>query len=257
MEINLTGKTALICGASQGIGAAIATTLASCGARVIVVARNQEKLHQMLVIVKPGDHLAFEIDMSSEEAVTMLCSQLVTRQIDIVVNNTGGPSPGNIVDADVMEFQRALQMHLYSSQMIMKAVLPGMQKQGFGRFINVISTSVKIPIPGLGVSNTIRGAMASWAKTLSNEVGGYGITVNNILPGLIETSRLEQLTVNTAKQKGISESLVTDQLKSTIPAGRFGKPEELGALAAFLCSDFGAYINGVSIAIDGGRTGAL
>lgn len=257
MEINLSGRVALVCGASQGIGAGIAKVLASCGATIILVARSQEKLDQLLVELDGDKHLAMAADLMNQEDIKTLCTQLVKRPIDIVINNTGGPAPGNLVDAEIEAFHSALQMHLFASHTLMQAVLPGMKERLFGRFLNVISTSVKIPIPGLGVSNTTRGAMASWSKTLANEVGAYGITVNNILPGLIETSRLDQLISNTSTQKQITKDEVANQLKSTIPAGRFGQPEELGRLAAFLCSEFGSYINGVSIAVDGGRTGAL
>ena len=148
-------------------------------------------------------------------------------------------------------------MHLFVSHQLMQAALPVMKKKGYGRFINVISTSVKIPIPGLGVSNTVRGAMASWSKTLSMEVGPFGITVNNILPGFIDTDRLGGLIQTLSEKQGISKEAVTKNMISTIPAGRFGKPEEIGSLAAFLASDSGAYINGVSIPVDGGKTGAL
>lgn len=257
MHCRLDEKVALVGGASQGIGAAIAHQLARSGARVIVVARNQKKLEELIENLDGDNHEHYVCDFSSANQVASLAEWLRERPIDIVVNNTGGPPPGLVSTSTTDEFVAAMDMHLLASHRIMQAVLPGMKERHFGRFINIISTSVKIPIAGLGVSNTTRGAMASWAKTLSNEVAQYGITVNNILPGFVETGRLDALIQSKATKAGITTELMAQQMRDEIPAGRFGKARELGFLAAFLASDQAAYITGVSIPVDGGRTGSL
>ena len=257
MDLLLSNKHALVCGGSKGIGGAIATALAAEGARVTIVARNEADLKSRVESLTGSGHQYITTDLGSKEGVAQLLARLAHENFDIVINNTGGPPPGPIAEATVDEFQQALEMHLYTSHEIMRLVLPHMKANQFGRFINVISTSVKIPIQGLGVSNTTRGAMASWSKTLSNEVAPYGITVNNILPGAIGTTRLDAIIENVAKKKEISVEASADQMRTTIPAGRFGEPQELGNLAAFLASEKAAYITGVSIPVDGGRTGSL
>lgn len=257
MLLNIENKTALVCGSSKGIGAAIAHALAAEGARVILVARNEDELTHQIRELSGDKHEYFVADLLSKNNVKRLTEFLSKKPIDIVINNTGGPAPGPLAEAKPEDFQQAIEMHLFASHLIMQTVLPGMKKRKFGRFINIISTSVKIPIAGLGVSNTTRGAMASWAKTLSNEVAPFGITVNNILPGFVSTSRLGAIIQNTAEKKSISPEQAADEMQRTIPAGRFGEPSELGNLAAFLASEKAAYITGVSIPVDGGRTGSL
>lgn len=257
MQLNLVDKTALVCGSSKGIGAAIAHSLAAEGARIILVARHEDELSAQVKSLTGSGHRVFAADLHSRSSLNRLIEFLSLQEIDIVINNTGGPAPGSLVDAQIEDFQKALDTHLFASHRIMQAVIPGMKKRNFGRFINVISTSVKIPIPGLGVSNTTRGAMASWAKTLSLEVAPFGITVNNILPGSIRTARLDAIIRNTAGKKAITEEDAATEMRQAIPAGRFGEPDELGHLAAFLASEKAAYITGVSIPVDGGRTGSL
>ena len=257
MNLDLTGRKALVCGGSQGIGAGIAGALAELGAQVTLVARNRSKLESLVKELKGKGHEYLVKDLEDKTDVAALVEYIKSEKPGIIINNTGGPKPGEIVEAEIIQFEKGLSMHLFVSHQLMQAALPVMKKKGYGRFINVISTSVKIPIPGLGVSNTVRGAMASWSKTLSMEVGPFGITVNNILPGFIDTDRLGGLIQTLSEKQGISKEAVTKNMISTIPAGRFGKPEEIGSLAAFLASDSGAYINGVSIPVDGGKTGAL
>ncbi len=257
MDLQLEGRHALVCGGSKGIGGAIAKSLSNEGARLTIVARNAEELANHLGELSGQGHQYLAVDMSQPEDIQRLLGYLKKDPMEIVVNNTGGPPPGPIVEAGLEEFQKALEMHLFVSHQIMQTVLPHMKQQNYGRFINVISTSVKIPIHGLGVSNTTRGAMASWAKTLSNEVAAYGITVNNILPGAVSTTRLDAIIENGAKKKGVTKEESAQSMMNTIPAGRFGRPEELGDLAAFLASSRAAYITGVSIPVDGGRTGSL
>ncbi len=257
MKIDLSGKSALVCGASQGIGEACAQSLAACGANVTLVARSEQKLKEVVKTLPSGNHQIFLADLSNKQQVQKLVDHISKTGFDILINNTGGPQPGPITDASLEEFENGIQAHLFASHQLVQASIPTMKAKGFGRIINIISTSVKIPIPGLGVSNTIRGAMASWAKSMSNELAQHGITVNNILPGLIETPRLMSLIEQTAKQQELDIDVVSENFKSTVPSGRFGQPSEIGNMVAFLASEYGAYINGTSIPVDGGRTGAI
>ncbi len=261
MDLDINGKYALIGGGSQGIGLAIARQLAVLGATCVLVSRNRQRLQQAVEgLATPSSqrHSYLEADFGDYEATAKKVAGLVTHHpIHILVNNTGGPAAGNVVSAMPKEFLTAFEQHLICAQLITQAVLPGMKAAGYGRIINVISTSVRIPIVGLGVSNTIRGAVASWAKTLSNEVAQHGITVNNILPGSTETERLSSLIAKRAKESGLQVDEVADRMKAEIPAKRFGKPEEIAAIAAFLASPAAAYVNGTSIPVDGGKTGVI
>lgn len=258
MKIELTGKTALVTGASKGIGRAIALQFAQAGADIVAVSRDADSLQKLINELPPGNHQFIDVDFSNSDFAISKISDFVNKNpIDILVNNTGGPAPGPIEEASWDQFLKGLEMHLKMSQALTQSVLPNMKKEQFGRIINVISTSVKIPIPGLGVSNTVRGAMASWAKTLASEVGMHGITVNNILPGFIKTGRLDSLINGRAQKQNTSTDQIEEAMISSIPAGRFGKPEELGYYATLLASEMGAYINGTSLQIDGGRTGSL
>ncbi|WP_258102601.1 SDR family oxidoreductase [Marinoscillum sp. MHG1-6] len=257
MKIDLHGHHAVVCGSSQGIGAGIATELARAGAKVTVVARNESRLKELLEELHGDHHEMIVADFTNTVDVVDLVKYIQSKTPDILVNNTGGPAPGPITEARVSDFEKALNMHLLTSHQLVQACLPGMKQAEYGRIINVISTSVKIPINGLGVSNTTRHAMAGWSKTLSNELAPFGITVNNILPGFIQTDRLSSLIEKLAQDNKVPHDDMSDQMRATVPAGRFGRPEEIGYLAAFLCSGFGAYINGVSVPVDGGKTGTI
>jgi 3-oxoacyl-[acyl-carrier protein] reductase len=257
MTIDLTGHHALVCGSTQGIGRGIAYELASAGARVTLMARNKQLLTQEYQLLQGQGHDFIVHDFTKPQNLEKRQKKIQSSEFDILINNTGGPAPGDLQHATWEDFSVAISMHLRTSQEMTQMVLPFMKSKGFGRIINVISTSVKIPIPGLGVSNTVRGAMASWSKTLANELGPFGITVNNLLPGFIETQRLEQIIKNLSQVQGISETEVAERLKSSVPAKRFGQPREMGQIAAFLASKMAGYINGVSIPIDGGRTGSI
>lgn len=175
----------------------------------------------------------------------------------ILVNNTGGPAGGTIMAAKEEEFLQAFNAHLICNHILVQALVPGMQEANFGRIINIISTSVKQPIPGLGVSNTIRAAVANWSKTLAGELGKYGITVNNVLPGFTKTVRADYVIKKKATDTGKNEADVTKELVAEIPAGRMGMPEEFGAVVAFLCSPAAGYISGINLPVDGGRTLSL
>ena len=257
MDLNLSGKHALVCGASEGIGRAAAHELALLGANVTVLARRAEAL-QAVVDALPARngqrHGRITADVSHTDALAEKVRALAAeRRIDILVNNTGGPPGGPVASATADAFVQAFTRHLLANQALVQAVLPGMQAAGWGRIVNVVSTSVREPIQGLGVSNTTRGAVAAWAKTLSREVASQGITVNNVLPGFTETGRIAQIVGDRARSSGKSEQQVADGMKATVPAARFARPEEVAAAIAFLCSPAAGYINGVSLAVDGGR----
>lgn len=261
MNLSLEGKNALICGGSQGIGYAVAEELALMGANCILLARNEERLK---LAVNELDnsvrqlHSYHAIDFNNREALRQLITEITAKApVHILVNNSGGPAPGPIVDATEEQFLRAFEQHLLTNHLLATSVMNGMKAEGYGRIINIISTSVKIPLKNLGVSNTTRGAVASWAKTMANELGQFGITVNNVLPGYTRTERLASLVQNIAEKSGKAEADVITGMLEDIPARRFGEAAEVAALAAFLATPAAAYVNGTSIPVDGGRTGSI
>lgn len=261
MNLDLSGKTALVCGSSQGIGKAAAVELASLGATIILFSRNEEKLKVVqneLPSPCNQQHSYAIADFSNRDEVKSAVDKILqNHSVHILVNNTGGPPAGKAIDATIEEYIEAFSNHLLVNQTISQAVVPGMKKAHYGRIINVISTSVKQPLPNLGVSNTVRGAVANWAKTLSNELGAYGITVNNVLPGATDTSRLDDIIKSKAEKSGASADSVRSSMASAVPAQRVGQPEEIGAAIAFLASPAASYINGVNLPVDGGRTSSL
>lgn len=261
MDISLKGLRALICGSTQGIGKAIAIEFAASGASCILLARNEEKLKETvagLPAVDGQSHSYLVADFTDPISIHGAISPLMTQDsIHIVVNNTGGPAPGPITAADSIAFTNAFTQHVVNYQQIVQMLLPGMQRAGYGRVINIVSTSVKVPIANLGVSNTIRAATAGWAKTLSLEVAKHGITVNNILPGYTETARLDSLLKANAERQHITVDELAARMTEQIPARRFGRSEEIATLATFLASPAASYINGTSIPVDGGSTGAF
>jgi 3-oxoacyl-[acyl-carrier protein] reductase len=260
MNLDLTGKHALVCGSTQGIGKAAAVELALLGANVTLVARNEDKLKAAIGDLEPiGKHDYIVADFSNPESVRSSLQKYLSngKTIHILVNNTGGPPGGPITDAKTDEFVNAFSSHLLCNHILAQAVLPGMKAAGYGRIVNVISTSVKQPLKGLGVSNTIRAAVGNWAKTLSLEVAKDGITVNNVLPGATATQRLSGLIEAKSTKTGNSVAHLEQEMISEIPAGRFANPEEVAAAIAFLCTPSAAYINGINVPVDGGRTGNL
>ncbi len=257
MDLNLNGKHALVCGASEGIGRATAHELALLGADVTVLARRADAL-QDVVSALPHQgtqaHGWIAGDVAQTEVLRAQVEALVAgKPVHILINNTGGPPGGLAYSADVTRYLDAFNKHVIANQTIVQAVLPGMRAANWGRIVNVISTSVKEPIAGLGVSNTIRGAVASWAKTLSRELAPFGITVNNILPGYTETGRIAQIVSDRMKASGQTKDTIVDGMRAAVPAGRFAQPSEIGGVIAFLCSPAAAYVNGASLAVDGGR----
>lgn len=258
MNTDLTGKNALVCGSTQGIGLASAQELALLGANVTLLARNKEKLLEAcktLDINKNQKHTTLIADFSDNNQLkTVLASN---NEFHILINNTGGPPGGKAIDADIEEFTTAFSNHLINNQLLVKGISPFMVKEGYGRIVNIISTSVKMPLNGLGVSNTIRGAVASWAKTLANELGSAGITVNNVLPGATNTVRLQSIIENKANKLNKSIEEIGAAMKAEIPAARFAETNEIGAAVAFLATPAAGYINGINVPVDGGRTGCL
>lgn len=259
MNLDLTGKRAIVCGSTQGIGKASAIELALLGADVTLVARDEDKLKAVLKELSPtGKHNYLVADFSNPETLKSKINEFASKNaIHILINNTGGPPAGLAIDAQTEEFVKAFSSHLLCNQILVQAVVPSMKQSKFGRIINIISTSVKIPIRGLGVSNTIRGAVANWSKTLSLELGPFGITVNNVLPGTTMTGRLESIINANAQKKDQSFEEAKQEMIKEVPAGRISEPHEVAAAVAFLASPAAGYINGINIPVDGGRTGSL
>ena len=262
LTISLNGLNALICGGTSGIGKATAIEFSKMGANVTLFARNEEKLKQTLALLSNNSsqnhqYLMGDFDNSNSIKETVETHVNNGNQFHILINNSGGPKGGPVAKANPQEFLVGFNRHLICNHIIFQALHLGMKNLNYGRVINIISTSVKQPIPGLGVSNTIRGAVASWAKTLSFEVSVDGITINNILPGFTDTERLSSLIETKSIAGNISVDVVSETMKSTVPAGRFGKPEETAKAIAFLASPSASYINGVSLAVDGGRLSCL
>lgn len=261
MNLDLQGKHALVCGASRGIGLAVAEELASLGCSVLLLARNADTLEAArrgLVATGNAEHRSLAVDMSDAGALRDALQPVLAEQaVRIVVNNSGGPAAGPAHNADNEAFAVAFAQHLLAAQTIARLTIPEMKKAAYGRFINIISTSVKEPITGLGVSNTVRGAMASWAKTMATELAPVGITVNNVLPGFTATERLDYLFKNRADKSGQTFEQIRDAALAGVPAGRFAKPEEIAAAVGFLASPSGAYVNGINLPVDGGRTRSL
>lgn len=258
----LEGKRALVCGSSQGIGRAIALHFAEQGAEIILLARNESALKHVcgeLGTAHGQKHSYLVADFGQPDRLRRILEERLPEllPIHILVNNTGGPPGGHLYEAKVEEFTEAFNRHLVCSHILVQALLPGMKSLHHGRIINIVSTSVKQPIPGLGVSNTVRGAMANWAKTLAGELAPFGITVNNILPGATETARLRAIMEAKARRSNKSIDDVVEQTKRSIPLGRFGKPEEIAYAAGFLASDLASYITGINLPVDGGRTMSL
>ena len=255
-------KHALVCGSSKGIGASTAIELAKLGVTITLLARDKESLSNVLERLdtsRQQKHNFIIADFDDPHKLKDTIDQHVTNNptIHILINNSGGPKPGPIVDADVEDFISAFNRHLICNHILVQAVVPKMKEARFGRIINITSTSVKEPIKGLGISNTIRGAVANWAKTLSFELGEFGITVNNILPGYTDTQRLKEIFLNKSKKSNYDiESIISDA-HSQIPLGRFADPKETAKAICFLASEDASYINGINLPVDGGRLSTL
>lgn len=263
MDLDLSGKHALVCGGSQGIGRAAGIELANLGADITLLARSRESLEAAFaalpVVHATQKHAFIAVDMSDHDALRAKVEATINapKPVQILINNTGGPPGGLAQNAKVEEYVAAFQQHLIANQVLLQTVLPGMRASGYGRIVNVISTSVKEPIRNLGVSNTIRGAVANWAKTLATELGPYGITVNNVLPGYTKTQRLDQILDDRTKATGKSAEEISRTMLANVPVGRFADASEVANVIAFLASPAAGYVNGINVPVDGGRTLAL
>jgi 3-oxoacyl-[acyl-carrier protein] reductase len=262
MLLDLTGKTAIVCGSTQGIGYATAVELALMGANVTLMARNEDALRKAVETLDTSLnqlHRYIVADFSDNQNVTQAIEAYLRLcpEVHILINNTGGPSGGPIIEAATEQFVKTFQMHVVNFQILAQAVVPSMKKAGYGRIVNIISTSVKQPIVGLGVSNTIRGAVASWSKTISLELGPFGITSNNVLPGFTKTSRLDSILTMRSETQGKSVEEISRQMESQIPIRRFSEAAEVAAAVAFLCSPAAGSISGVNLPVDGGKTESL
>lgn len=261
MNLSLEAKNAVICGSTQGIGLAIAEELALLGASCTLMARNEEALKKAIKQLDTSSgqqHGYIVADFSKPDDVRTAIDQHVKKHsVHILINNSGGPAAGPVIEATEEAFLNTFNQHLICNHILTKAVVPSMKQAGYGRIINVISTSVKIPLKNLGVSNTIRGAVASWAKSMANELGQFNITVNNVLPGFTATQRLSTLIDNIAKRGNTVVNIVEANMKEEVPMKRFADASEIAAVAAFLASPAASYVNGASIPVDGGRTGSI
>lgn len=262
MDKILNGKTALVCGSTQGIGKATALRLAEMGANIVLIARDINKLETVqkeLSTTNEQKHQYISADFSNPAELKEIIEGFLKKNepIHILVNNTGGPKGGPIKDAAPEEFLAAFNQHLICNHILAQAIYPGMIQAGYGRIINIISTSVKQPLPNLGVSNTIRGAVANWSKTLANELGQYGITVNNVLPGATNTIRLQSIAETKSEKTGESVEQIFAEMADESPMKRIAQPEEIAAAVAFLSSPDASYINGINVPVDGGRTKSL
>ena len=247
----------LVCGASRGIGRATAIALAKAGASVIAIARNAEKLEILLNelnTISYGKHSTYCVDLENPESIDAALDQMLEKngQVHVLINNSGGPPSGSLLDVESNDFMKYFQRHLLASHQLVKRLSPGMEEDGYGRIINVISTSVREPIANIGLSNTVRGAMASWSKSLSMELPSC-ITINNILPGFTDTDRLDELSNSLAIKNGVTPEDIRKNWVSQVPAGRLARPEETAAAISFLASPAAGYIRGISLAVDGGR----
>lgn len=262
MDISLLNKQAFVCGSTQGIGKAVAFELAKLGANVTLCARNEETLEEIssLLDTKQGQQHDFVVaDFFNADLLKAKLQDYIVqgRKVHILVNNTGGPPAGEVIDATPDAFLKAFSAHLICNQHLVQTFTPSMKEDKYGRIINIISTSVKVPIPGLGVSNTTRGAVASWAKTLARELAPSGITVNNVLPGFTKTARLDSLIETRAKQHGKTFDEYEEIMMNAVPAKRFATAEEVAGAVAFLAAPIAAYINGINLPVDGGNTPTL
>lgn len=261
MNLSLENKTALVCGSTQGIGLASAIELSKLGATCILMARNEASLKDAIKQLDTSNkqqHSYLVADFDKPETVKEVIEKYVSKNpVHILINNSGGPAGGPIATAAEKDFINTFNRHLICNHILAKAVMSSMKVAGYGRIINIISTSVKVPLPNLGVSNTIRGAVASWSKTMANELGQFNITVNNVLPGATSTQRLQSIIKNNANKKSSTVDAVEEEMKKEIPMKRFADASEIANVVAFLASPAASYINGVNIPVDGGRTGSM
>jgi 3-oxoacyl-[acyl-carrier protein] reductase len=249
----LKGKTALVCGASKGIGKATALMLARSGAQVIACARSPNELELLSEEMHGDNHIILTLDLENIPLLESKIKELIKQQpIHILINNSGGPPGGPLLSNTIDDFEAPFKRHLYAAHTITRILMPAMKSEGYGRIVNVISTSVREPIDNIGLSNTLRGAMGSWAKSLSRELDPC-ITINNILPGFTDTDRLESLAGSISSRTGESIEQVQEKWMSSVPIQRLIDPLETGAAVTWLCLPSSGAVRGISLAVDGGR----
>ncbi len=246
-------KTIVVCGGSKGIGAATVRILLDRGYRVICISRTHGELEALLTKNNELVHLPCDLSLEIERKKI---SNILSRESNIIglVNNASGPTTGPILNTTQLDFQKAFETHLFAANDLAQAVIPLMVAKGFGRIVNIISVTAKIPLENMGVSNTLRGAMLNWSKTLSKELGKNNITVNNVLPGYTETERLIEVINDVSKKMNLSTNEYSQRIINQVPLGRFGKSEEIASVVSFLLSDEASFITGASIPVDGGWT---
>jgi len=262
VNLSLVGKRALVCGASRGIGRAAAHELAALGAEVVLLARDRGQLEEVratLPTPQSQHHSYLALDLLERSLLGATIQKTIDQigPINILINNTGGPPPGALLNAEEEHLVQAFSLHLLSAHLLTQLLVPGMRESRYGRIINVLSTSVRQPLPGLGVSNTIRAAMSSWSKTLAEELAPHGITVNNVLPGATNTDRLRAIIDGKARRGERAKEEIEEEMRREIPVGRFADPSEIAGAIAYLASPAAAYITGTNMCVDGGRTKAL
>jgi 3-oxoacyl-[acyl-carrier protein] reductase len=258
MDLGLKDRIALVGASSRGLGRACAHTLSVEGAKVAICARNNKKLRATAdeIARHTGNQvLAIVADLTSARD----CRRVVQETADffgglhVLVTNNGGPSAGGFFELDDNEWHRAVDLTLMSAIRLIRAAVPHMREQGWGRIINITSVSAKEPLDNLILSNSLRPGVVGMARTLANQLGTDGITVNNVLPGYILTDRVKEVAETQAKARGKSADEILAGFADPVPVGRVGNPDELAALVAFLASEQAAYVNGTSILVDGGR----
>ena len=262
MNINCQDKNAIVCGSTDGIGKACAVVLAQQGASITLIARNEQKLVttlEELTTSSTQKHSYIVADFSQPDRLQEKVDEYLAsgKVIHILVNNTGAPNVGAPLEVKASDFIDGFNQHLICAHILSQAVVPGMKKVGYGRIINITSYSAKQPLNDMIVSNTIKGAVSSWAKTMANVLGRYGITVNNVLPGSTGTRQLFSFVKDRVEMTGKSEQEIMGDMESLIPIGRLAKPEEIGCAVAFIASPAAAYINGINLPVDGGKTKSL
>ena len=262
MNLDLKNKNAFVSGSSQGIGSASAIELSKLGSNVTIVGRNKELLDNTFSQLDKSQgqsHKILVIDYSKRGELQTEIDKFIAQgnKVDILINNMGGPKAGATYKAELEEFEEAFYNHVINNQLLAQAFIPQMKENKWGRIVNIISTSVKAPIKGLGVSNTIRGAVGNWSKSLANEMGKYNITVNNVLPGSTITSRHEDIIRMKSEKTGKSMEEIEHDMKELIPMKRFASPNEIANAVAFLASPAASFVNGINIPVDGGRTDNL
>ncbi len=255
MYLDLSGKWALVGGSSKGIGLAVAQELSRLGASVILTGRDETALMAAKATLA-GPNETVVVDFQSNSSIDKLLAGITEkgRTINILVNNAGGPPSGSFMESRADAMIQALNTHLFAMDQMSRALAPGMRSSGYGRIVNIVSVTARVPLKNMILSNTVRGAVLNWSKTVSLELAPYGITVNNILPGYTRTQRAIDLWQSLSKNQGCSPEDIEKNWKSQVPMGRLAEPEEIANVVAFLCSPAASFVTGISMPVDGGWT---